>query len=467
MKFDKETLPFDAIVIGSGQGGTPLANALGKAGWKVALVERRYIGGSCVNEGCTPTKTMVASARVAHLVQRASDYGIETRPVKINFKRIMQRKQEVVEMFRNGGQKGLEKNPNVELIFGEAHFTGKNQIEVDLIDGGKQQITAEKIFINTGTRPYIPDIPGLTEIDYLTSRSILELNELPEHLVVLGGGYIGLEFGQMFRRFGSQVTIIHHGEHLLSGEDADVGEEIGRILSEEGITLHLQSQTKLIFGDAHQKIKLVVQTSEGEVEVIGSHLLVATGRVPNTAELDLARAGIRTDAEGFITVNEKLETGVPGVYALGDVKGGPAFTHISYDDFRVLRENLLNDGQATIGDRLVPYTVFIDPQLGRVGLSEKEAQTKGYIYRVVKLPMSHVARAIEMDETRGFMKALIDERTEKILGCAILGVEGGEVMSVLQTAMMGNLSYKVIKETVFAHPLLAESLNNLFMTLDH
>ncbi len=466
MNFVKETKHFDAVVIGSGQGGTPLANTLGKAGWKVALVERRYIGGSCVNEGCTPTKTMVASARVAHLVRRAPDYGIETHPLKVNFKRIMERKQNVVEMFRNGGQRGLEKNPNVELIFGEAHFTGKNSLEVDLNDGGKQLLSAEKIFINTGTSPRIPDIPGLREVDYLTSRSIMELETLPEHLIVLGGGYIGLEFGQMFHRFGSQVTIIHRGTHLLSREDADVGEEIGKILSEEGISVLLQSQARTITRDTDQKIKVVVKTPEGEVEVVGSHLLVAIGRVPNSAELNLEQAGVRTDERGFITVNEKLETNVPGIYALGDVKGGPAFTHISYDDFRVLRENLLNNGQASIRDRLVPYTVFIDPQLGRVGLSEKEARAKGYAYQVAKLPMSHVARAIEMDETRGFMKALVDEKTEKILGCAILGVEGGEVMSVLQAAMMGNLSYKVIKEAVFAHPLLAESLNNLFMTLD-
>lgn len=462
----KETETFDAIVIGTGQGGKPLARTLAQAGWKTAIIERDHVGGSCINTGCTPTKTMVASARVAYLARHAADYGVHVGPVRVDLKEVISRKQKVVESFRNGSRKGLERTDGVNLILGEATFEGPKTIGVRLKDGGVQGLTADRIFINTGTRGALPPIEGIQEISTLDNGSIMELNSLPEHLLVLGGGYIGLEFGQMFRRFGSRVTIIQRSERLLSREDPDISDEVARILREDGIEVLLKTSTVQTRRTADGSLELTVKSLDGECVLGGTHLLVATGRVPNTDRLNLEAAGVKTDRRGYVEVNERLETTTPGVYALGDVKGGPAFTHISYDDFRILRTNLVKRGNATTRDRLVPYTVFIDPQLGRVGLNETEARNQGRKIRVAKLPMTHVARAIEMGETRGFMKAVVDAETDQILGCAVLGIEGGEVMSVLQVAMMGQVPYTAIKEGVFAHPTLAESLNNLFMAMD-
>jgi len=456
---------YDAIIIGTGQSGKPLAVALGRAGWKVAMIEREHVGGTCINVGCTPTKTMVASGRVAYLARRAKDYGVNTDRVTVDMRRVYERKRRMVESFRNYGQKSLEKTPNLELIFGEARLKDAKRVLVELRGGGTRELEGKRIVINTGGRPAVPPIPGLERVPFLDSTSIMELTELPEHLVVLGGGYIGLEFCQMFRRFGARVSIVNRDPRLIQREDPDVSAEVEKILKEDGIEVLNSAQVRSL-EKSESGVRVLLQSGDGAREVSGSHLLLALGRVPNSERLDLGAAGVETDNSGFIKVNPKLETNVPGIHAIGDVKGGPAFTHISYDDVRVLRENWLNGGNATIEGRLVPNCMFIDPQLATVGLNETEAQKRGVEYRVAKLPMTGVARAIEMSETRGFMKAIVDAKTEQILGCTILGIEGGEIMSMLQIAMMGKVPYTAIKEAVFAHPTLAESLNNLFMTLD-
>jgi pyruvate/2-oxoglutarate dehydrogenase complex dihydrolipoamide dehydrogenase (E3) component len=455
----------DAIVIGSGQAGGPLATAFAKAGWKTALVEREHVGGTCINEGCTPTKTMVASARVAYLARRGADYGVETGPVSVDLRKVRQRKRDIVDSFRGGSQGRLEKTTGLELIFGEARFTGPQQVEIRVNGGGQRLLTAGKIFINAGTRAVVPKIDGIDTVPFLTNKTIMELDAVPEHLLVLGGGYIGLEFGQMFRRFGSRVTVVQSRDRLLAREDPDVADEVAKILREDGIEIVLDASA-LGAALAGSSIQLRVRGPQGEQTLTGSHLLVATGRRPNSDSLHLAAAGVSTDKAGFITANPRLETNVAGVYALGDIKGGPAFTHISYDDFRIIRANLLEGGSATTTGRLVPYTVFMDPQLGRIGITEQEAQEKGLDVRVAKMPMSYVARALEMDESRGFMKAIVDKKTSQILGAAVLGIEGGEVMAVLQMAMIGRVPYTVLSDGVFAHPTLAESLNNLFTALD-
>lgn len=456
---------YDAIIIGSGQAGKPLSITLAKAGRKTALIERGYIGGTCINYGCTPTKTMFNSARVAYLARRTADYGVHDGRVAVNMKEVRKRKQGVVESFRNSSLKGIKKTENLELVRGKARFLGQHEIEVKVNKGGTRRLSAEKIFINTGGRPAQPELEGIEKVSTLDSTSIMELSEVPRHLLVLGGGYVALEFGQMFRRFGSRVTIVQRESQLLSHEDRDIAEAVLKVMEEDGIKVLLETDAMRL-KKRGAKIALTVRTSADEQTLQGTHLLVATGRKPNTEDLNLSAAGIETDKQGNVKVNNKLETNVPGVYALGDVKGGPQFTHIAYDDFRVIRANLLEGGNATTDKRLVPYTVFIDPQLGRVGLSEAEAEAKNRKIRVAKLEMSHVARAIEMSETRGFMKAVIDADTKQILGAAVLGVEGGELMAMFEIAMLGKLPYTVLKDAIFAHPTLAESLNNLFMALD-
>jgi pyruvate/2-oxoglutarate dehydrogenase complex dihydrolipoamide dehydrogenase (E3) component len=452
---------YQAIVIGSGQGGTPLCGALAAAGWRTTLIEREHVGGTCINEGCTPTKTMVASGRVAYLARRGADYGVHHSDVFVDMARVRERKRAIVKSFRSGSQARLEKAPNLELIFGDARFTGAKSVQVRLKDGGQRSLSADQVFINAGCRSAVPALDGLKDVAFLDSTSIMELDTLPEHLLVLGGGYIGLEFGQLFRRLGSRVTIVQSGAQLLAREDSDVAEEVAAILKQDGIEVLLNTRAERVT-KAGVQIKLTVRSGNEARTLEGSHLLAATGRVPNSDKLNLPAAAIATDKRGFITVNGKLETNVDGVYALGDIKGGPAFTHISYDDFRIIRTNLLEKGSATTEERLVPYTVFIDPQLGRVGVTEAEARAQNRKIRVAKMPMSYVARALEIDETRGFMKAIVDAGTNQILGVAVLGIEGGEVMSQLQLAMMGKLPYTVLREAVFAHPTLAESLNNLF-----
>ena len=456
---------YEAIVIGAGQGGVPLATTLAKAGRKTALVEREHVGGTCINESCTPTKTMVASAKVAYFDRRSADYGVSNGQVAVDMVRVRERKRDIVESFRTGGEKRLH-DAGVELIMGEARFTGPKVLEVNLNGGATVRLSAENVFINVGARPANPPVEGLDSVPALNSTTIMELDEVPEHLLVLGGSYVGLEFAQMFRRFGSEVTVVQRGKQLMSREDPDVAEAVAEIMREDGIEVLLETQTRRAEQGNDGKIRLRVSTPEGERTLEGSHLLVAAGRPPNTDRLNLDAAGIETDKRGQIKVNERLETNVVGVWALGDVKGGPAFTHISYDDFRIIRTNLLKGGNATITNRKVPYTVFIDPQLGRAGLSEQEAREQGLNIRVAKIPMSYVARAIEVDETRGFMKAVVDADTDQVLGCAILGVEGGEIAAMLQIAMMGEVPYTTLRDTVFSHPTLSESLNTLFAAID-
>jgi pyruvate/2-oxoglutarate dehydrogenase complex dihydrolipoamide dehydrogenase (E3) component len=456
----------DAIIIGTGQAGKPLAGALAGVGWKTAIVEKGRVGGTCVIEGCAPTKTMVASARVAHLARRAAEYGVNVGGVEVDLSAVRQRKREVVDMFSTGSERGMQRHPTLELIFGEANFVGPHEVEVRLSDGGTRRLAADKIFINAGARPSVPPIPGLDMVPYLDSTSIMELGEVPEHLVVLGGGFIGLEFAQMFRRFGAEVTIIERADQIAGREDEDVAEAITRILREDGIAVHTDMEVAQVETVEEGGVAVRMRCAGREYTFSGSHLLVSAGRTPNTDTLELGAAGIETDERGYIRVNERLETSVPGVFALGDIAGSAPFTHVAYDDYRVVRANLLDGGSRTTTDRPTPYTVFLDPQLGRIGLNEREAREQGHEIRVAKLPMTRVARAVETDETRGLMKAIVDAKTGRILGAAVLGVEGGEVMSVLQVAMMGDLPYTAIRDGVFAHPTLAESLNNLFMTLD-
>ena len=451
---------YDAIVVGSGQGGTPLSRALAEAGMRTALVERVHVGGTCINEGCTPTKTMVASGRVAYLARRGGDYGVRTGPVSVDLKRVRQRKQAIVDSFRNANQAAIEKTANLELIFGTASFTGTRTL---VVRGktGERSLSGERIFINAGTRAAVPRVEGLDAVPFLDNASIMELESVPEHLLVLGGGYIGLEFGQMFRRFGSRVTIVQSGKQLLAREDADVAEEVAKILQEDGIEVLLNTKTERV-SSAGGRIRLEVREGSAGRALEGSHLLMAIGRTPNSDTLNLQAAGIETDAKGFIRTNPRLETNMDGVFALGDIKGGPAFTHISYDDFRILRANVIEKKNVTIEGRLVPYTCFIDPQLGHVGLNEEEARRQGRKVRVAKMPMSSVARALEMDESRGFMKAIVDADTDEIVGATVLGIEGGEVMAVFEMAILGKVKFPLLRDGIFAHPTLAEGLNNLF-----
>jgi pyruvate/2-oxoglutarate dehydrogenase complex dihydrolipoamide dehydrogenase (E3) component len=455
---------YDAIIIGAGQAAGPLAAALAKAGRKTALIEREHVGGTCINEGCTPTKTMVASARVAYLARRGADYGVRTGPVSVDLARVRQRKRDIVASFRGGSERGLA-SAGVELVRGEGFFTAAHEIDVRLGDGGTRSLSAPLIVVDTGTRPARPNLEGIETVPALDSTSIMELDAVPEHLLVLGGGYIGLEFGQMFRRFGSRVTIVQRDRQLLGREDADVAGLLTQILREDGIDVLLSAEATRVRRGSNERIDLIVRSAEGERTLTGSHLLLASGRVPNTDRLHLGAAGVATNERGFIRVNERLETSVSGVYAVGDVNGGPAFTHISYDDYRVLRANVLGNGQATTANRLVPYTVFVDPQLARVGLGEDEARKRGLNVRVARMPMSHVARALEVDESRGMMKALIGP-DDRILGFTVLGIEGGELMAAVELAMLGRLPYQTLRDAVFAHPTLAESLNNLFAKVE-
>jgi pyruvate/2-oxoglutarate dehydrogenase complex dihydrolipoamide dehydrogenase (E3) component len=431
------------------------------------VVERGAVGGTCVNVGCTPTKTLVASARIAYLVRRASDFGVQTGEVKVDFKAVIARKNEIVAKSRASNYKKLTTTEHLELIEGVAEFAGAHEVLVTLNAGGTRTLTAEKIFIDTGVRAEVPAIEGLAKVAFLDNASIMELDAVPAHLIVLGGGYIALEFAQMFRRFGSRVTVVQKSDRLADREDADVSDEIAKILEEDGIEVLLHAEARCVEPTGAGGVRLTVDTKhgdygDGERSIEGSHLLVAVGRVPNTELLKLEKAGVDVDEHGFVQVDEWLETTVGGVYAIGDVKGGPEFTHISYDDYRVLKANLIDGKPRSTRGRTVPYTMFIDPELGRIGMTEAEARKAGKSVKVAKMLMSRVARGFESAETRGFLKAVVDAETDLVLGASCLGVNGGEYATMIQIAMMGGVTASELRDGIWSHPTWAEALNNLF-----
>ncbi|WP_316823123.1 mercuric reductase [Pedobacter gandavensis] len=456
---------YDAIIIGAGQAGIPLAKKMAEAGKKTAIIEQRLIGGTCINDGCTPTKTMIASAHVAHQARMANELGIGIARVKVDFEKIKKRKDSILNSFRAAAQKGLEHTKGLTIIHGTAAFSGPKELTVIAKNGEKQVLSADWIFINTGATPKIPELKGLTKSNYLTSTTILDLTEIPQHLVILGGNYIGLEFGQLFRRLGSKVTILEKSAAILSREDADVSAEMTKILEAEGLKILTNTSITALEGNQHQ-LKIKLKSPGAGKTIKASHLLIAIGRTPQIQTLNPDVPGIKTNDQGYILVDDKLETNVKGIYALGDINGGPAFTHIAYHDYTIVYRNLMEKGKFSTNDRPVPYCMFTYPQLGRIGLSENEAKAKGLDVMVAKLPMSNVARGIETGQTRGFMKAIVDRKSKKILGAAILAAEGGEIMAVLQMAMQGGITYEQIRYGVFAHPTFSESLNNLFMTIE-
>jgi pyruvate/2-oxoglutarate dehydrogenase complex dihydrolipoamide dehydrogenase (E3) component len=448
-------MKYEAIIIGSGQAGNPLGDSLTDRGWTVALIERAHLGGTCINYGCTPTKAMVASAQVAYYAKNAERWGVSSGGVRVDLPRVVARKDAIVQEFRGGKERAAASRKHLHVYRGHARFVAPTTVAV-----GEQVLEGERIFINTGTRPSIPHIEGLDRVEYLTNASLMELTTLPEHLLVLGGGYIGLEFGQMFRRFGSRVTIVHKDGQILNREDADVAEGLRTALETEGIRFALHARATRV-AKTNGQILLSLDGPTGAETLAGTHLFVATGRRPNTDDLDLDKAGVETDQRGYITVNSRLETNVPGIWALGDVKGGPAFTHISYDDYQIVYANLLEGKRVGIEGRIVPYSVFTDPQLGRVGMTEKEARAAKRPLKVGKIPMTWVARAIERDETAGLMKLVVDGTTDRILGAAILATEGGELVHILQTLMLAQAPYTVLKGAIYIHPTLAEGFFSL------
>ena len=448
-------MKYDAIVVGSGQAGNPLAFRLADLGWSVALIEKKDLGGTCINVGCTPTKTMVHRAQVAHYARNAARWGVNTSEVKVDLAKIVAQKDEVVLTFRGGLQRRVDGRKNIRFYRSRARFVAPHQLEV-----GEEIIESEKIFINTGGRASIPSITGLRDVVFFTNQSIMELTTIPEHLVILGGGYIGLEFGQMFRRYGSRVTIVHQGPQIVPREDPEIAAELQKALEAEGVELVLNARTMA----AHQKDRIITlsyKIARGATEVAGSHLLVATGRIPNTDELGLDKAGVATNKDGSIRVNARLETSVPGIWALGDCNGGPAFTHISYNDFQIVYANVVEGKSLSTENRLVPYCVFTDPQLGGVGMTEKEARSKGYKLKIGRCPMTYVARAIERGETAGLMKIVVDASNDRILGASILASEGGELVQILGAMMLAKQPYTLLKGAVYIHPTLAEGFFSL------
>jgi pyruvate/2-oxoglutarate dehydrogenase complex dihydrolipoamide dehydrogenase (E3) component len=461
-------IKYDAILVGSGQAATPLARKLAAAGWKTALVERQWVGGTCVNVGCTPTKTMIASGRVAYLVKRSAEYGIRTSGFDVDVETFLRRKNSVVLTFREGSTKSLLNTPNLDLIFGTAAFSGPKELAVVKEDGSPETLTADYIFLNAGAHPFIPPIPGLGDIPYLTSASILDLHEIPRHLAIIGGGYVALEFGQLYRRLGSQVTIIENNPRFLQKEDEDIAAEIRRILEDDGIQILTGTKVRSVSRGDGIRLDLEKPASEGAPSgwaVTVSHVLVASGRRPDTAGLNTAAAGIRLDEHGYIAVNGRLETNVPGIFALGDVKGGPQFTHVAWNDHLIVYKNLIEKANLRIEDRVIVYCLFTDPELGRVGLTESEARARGLNIKVASMPASYVARAYENSETRGLLKVIVSVDDRKILGAAMLISGGGELMSIIQMAMTGGVTYDTVRDAMYAHPTFAESLNNLFAKL--
>jgi pyruvate/2-oxoglutarate dehydrogenase complex dihydrolipoamide dehydrogenase (E3) component len=450
---------WDALVVGSGQSGVPLAVALARAGRKTALVERADVGGTCINVGCTPTKTLVASARVAALIARAREYGIEVGAHSTHWSEVREREQGVVRKFRAGGEHRLS-DAGVTLLRGEARFVGPRRLRVTAAEGATEEHAATTVVLNTGVRARQSELHGLDSVAALDSSAILTLPEFPERLVVLGGGFIALELGQIFRRLGASVSIVEHGARLASREDEEISRALAEVLAAEGVELHLGARVRRV-NPGRDRTGVRVELGDGTT-LEGTHLLVALGRTPNTESLECRAGGVELDDHGFVRVDDRLRTSADGVYATGDVTGAPQFTHISYDDYRVLRSELLGGPARSRVGRLVPYTVFTDPQLGRVGITEAEARARGLPVRVARMPMTSVARAIEAGETKGLLKAVVHAETDRILGFAALGFEGGELASVVQTAMLGDLPWTVLKDAIYPHPGLAESLNNLF-----
>lgn len=460
------TEPFDALIVGAGQGGVPLTVALADAGWKTALVERAFVGGTCINTGCTPTKTMAASARVADTVHRASDFGVEAPSVRVDMRVVRARKRAMVERFRESTLSRIEAS-GARLVRGEARFVGEKEIAVALADGGTRRLTAPTIVLDTGARPRIPEVRGIDDVPYLDSTSVMELADVPHHLLVAGGGYIGVEFAQMFRRFGADVTIVDRGDQLLGHEDPDVASAVADILADDGVRLLLQSRLARLHDDGGDGVAADLEIADAQSETVrASHLLLAVGRVPNTEALHLDAGGIARDERGHIWVDDRLRTSTDGVYAIGDVKGGPAFTHISYDDYRIVAAQLLEGRAQRTTDRLVPYTVFLDPQLGRVGITEKQARHEGRNYAVARIPASAISRTVEVGRDRGLLKALVDPESQRILGVAVLAEQGGEIMAMLEIAMMADLPYPALRDGIFTHPTLAEGLNTLFSSVE-
>ena len=454
------------MVIGSGQTGAPLAIEFARAGFQTALLDGFESGDACVGSGCGPSRSLIASANVAHLARHASDFGVQTGSVEVDFGKVQMRKQAAMEGLRIQSAQALSDTPGLTLFKGGARFESPASLIARADDAEVIEIQSRKIFVNTGARPALPSVPGLDQVPYLTSSSALELDELPDHLLVLGGSYLGVELGQMFRRFGARVSIVERQSQLLAREDRDVAATIAEILREDGVEVFLETEAVGVAADPAGGVRLKVRTPSGEHVLTGSRLLVVVGREPNTDGLDLGAAGIAVDARGYIRVNERLETSVPGIYALGGVNGGPAFAHVAYDDLRIIRANVLDNGHASTIKRICPYTAFSDPPLGRVGLTESEAREQGRTVKVAKLAMNRRARAVELNEPRGMMKVVVDRDTDRILGAAVLGADSGEIMATLQVAMMANMPYTSLREGMFTPPTLAPSLNDLFAALD-
>ena len=453
----------DAIVIGSGQAGPFLAARLAAAGMKTALVEREHLGGTCVNDGCIPTKTMVASARTAHMARRAADYGVLIDgPVRVDLKAVQARKDRVVAQSVESLTRWLGGTAGLELVWGHARFTGPRTIAV-----GDRLLSAPRVFINVGGRAVLPDWPGLADVPVLTNTSMMKLDVLPEHLVVVGGSYIGLEFAQMFRRFGSRVSVVEYGDRLIGREDRDVSREVQAILEREGIAFHLNVRgAKVRASSGGTRICVALNADGRASEIEASHLLAATGRRPNTDDLGLALAGIATDGRGYITTDEQLRTNVEGVWAMGDVNGRGAFTHTSYNDFEIVAANLLDGEARSVKDRIPAYALFIDPPLARVGLSEAEVRATGRPTLVGTLPMSRVGRAKERGETQGFMKVFVDAESERIVGATLLCIEGDEIIHSLLDVMYAGASYHVVRKAMHIHPTVSELIPTLLGKLE-
>jgi len=449
---------YDILILGSGFGGKLLAWDMARAGHRTAVVERRWIGGSCPNVNCLPSKNEIWSAKVADLVHRAADFGLVVGPYKTDMRRVRQRKREMVEAEIAAHLENYRAS-GAELIMGTGRFVAPKTVEVRLNAGGTRVLAGDRVFLNLGTHATMPPIAGLADARPLTNIELLELDRVPEHLVVLGGGYVGLEFAQACRRFGSRVTVI--APQLLPREDPDVADGIRRMLAAENVEFVLGADVVRVEGRSGDGVRLRVRTPEDERSIAGTDILVATGRTPNTADIGLDVAGVELDARGYVRVNDRLETTAPDVWAIGECAGSPQFTHVSVDDFRVIRENLAG-GRRSTRDRVIPFCLFTDPPLARVGVTEREARQRGIAVRVASLPMSAVLRTHTTGETTGFMKVLVEASGDRILGFTMIGTEAGEVVAAVQTAMLGGLPYTVLRDAILAHPTMAEGLNGLF-----